>query len=144
MILFLLLMLIPANDFERPLIDYGSGHRGIDLVLDEIRSPVTGEVSFVGKVFTRNLISIETAQGKFSFEPVCSEYSKGDYVKAGEIIGLRCDSENYEAHCQGCVHISFRNPQYRNPLWVLGLREPSRAVSGSGMGLRITFTEPFD
>jgi hypothetical protein len=144
MILFLILTLIPADDFERPLADFGAGHRGIDLVLDDIYSPVSGEVSFVGKVFTRNLISIETDLGKFSFEPVCSELSKGESIESGELIGVRCEGENYNSHCKDCVHISYRNPEYRNPLWVLGLREPSKAISGPGMGLRIALSEPLN
>lgn len=144
MILFMLLTLIPADDFERPLAEFGAGHRGIDLLIDDVYSPVSAEVSFVGKVFTRNLISIETDRGRFSFEPVCSELSKGENIDAGEFIGVRCEGENYTPHCKDCVHISFRGPEYRNPLWVLGLREPSKAISGPGMGLRIALSEPFN
>lgn len=144
MLLLLLLSLLPVSDFERPMFEFGGGHRGIDLVLDEVSSPVGGEVSFVGKVFTRNLITISTDKGKFSFEPVCSDLNKGDLVSAGEVIGTRCESENYKPHCKECVHISFRDPEYRNPLWVLGARHPSKAVSGPGMGLRITLSEPFN
>ena len=144
MLLLILLSLLPANDFERPLVEFGSGHRGVDLVLDEISSPVVGEVSFVGKVFTRNLITISTDSGKFSFEPVCSDLAEGDLVSAGEVIGTRCESDNYEPHCNSCVHISFRDPEYRNPLWVLGARQPSKAVSGPGMGLRISLSESFN
>lgn len=144
MLLLILLSLLPANDFERPLFEFGSGHRGVDLVLDEISSPVAGEVSFVGKVFTRNLITISTDSGKFSFEPVCSDLTKGDLVSAGEVIGTRCEADNYEPHCNSCVHISFRDPEYRNPLWVLGARQPSKAVSGPGMGLRISLSESFN
>jgi len=144
MLLLILMLFSPETDFERPESEYGSGHRGIDLKLDEVSSPVDGEVSFVGKVFTRELITIESRHGKFSFEPVCSELSKGDLVSAGQIIGTRCVESDYSEHCEGCVHISFRDPEYRNPLWVLGLREPSRPVSGPRMGLFVTFSEPFD
>ena len=144
MLLLILMMLSPEADFQRPESEYGSGHRGIDLKLDEVRSPIDGEVSFVGEVFTRELITIESRQGKLSFEPVCSELSKGDLVSAGEIIGTRCSENGYSEHCEGCVHISFRDPDYRNPLWVLGLREPSKLVSGPGMGLFVTLSEPFD
>lgn len=144
MILILLLTLIPADDFEGPLAEFGAGHRGIDLLIDDVYSPVSAEVSFVGKVFTRNLISIETDRGRFSFEPVCSELSKGENIDAGEFIGVRCEGENYTPHCKDCVHISFRGPEYRNPLWVLGFREPSKAISGPGMGLRIALSEPFN
>ena len=144
MLLLMILGLLPIHDFEAPLVPYGSGHRGIDIELAEVRSPIDGEVSFAGKVFTRNLITIENEDGKFSFEPVCSTLTKGDEVSIGQLIGDRCESESYEPHCEDCVHVSFRGPGYRNPLWVLGFREPSKAVSGPGMGLRITLSESFD
>ena len=144
MLLLMILGLLPIHDFEAPLVPYGSGHRGIDIELAEVRSPIDGEVSFAGKVFTRNLITIENEDGKFSFEPVCSTLTKGDEVSIGQLIGDRCESESYEPHCEDCVHVSFRDPGYRNPLWVLGFRESSKAVSGPGMGLRITLSESFD
>jgi hypothetical protein len=144
MLLFLLLFLLPIEDFERPLAEFGKGHRGIDLALNEVKAPTDGVVSFSGKVFTRNLITVETPDGKFSFEPVCSALKPGDQVVAGQILGSRCETEKYESHCTDCVHVSFRDPEYRNPLWVLGLREPSRGVSGPGVGLRITLSESFD
>ena len=144
MLLLLILTLLPNNDFESPLVPYGSGHRGIDFQISEVRSPIDGKVSFAGKVFTRNVLTIENDKGKFSFEPVCSELQKGEQVIKGQFLGSRCDPVGDEAHCNDCVHISYRDPGYRNPLWVLGFREPSRAVSGPGMGLRITLSEPFN
>ena len=144
MLLLMILGLLPINDFEAPLVPYGSGHRGIDIELSEVRSPIDGEVSFAGKVFTRDVITIENNLGKFSIEPVCSSLTKGDAVSMGQVIGDRCDSESYKPHCEDCVHVSFRDPGYRNPLWVLGFREPSKAVSGPGMGLRITLSESFN
>jgi hypothetical protein len=140
----LILTLLPNNDFEAPLVPYGSGHRGIDVQISKVRSPIDGEVRFAGKVFNRNALTVENDEGKFSFEPVCSDLGKGDTVVRGQLLGFRCDSDNYEAHCNDCVHISYRDPGYRNPLWVLGFREPSRAVLGPGVGLRITLSESFN
>ena len=144
-LLLLLSLIFPTNDFERPMVAFGSGHRGIDMPLSEVRTPVSGRVSFVGKVFTRELITVETDYGKFSYEPVCSELEKHQEVKAGELIGFRCEGEGYEPHCENCVHVSFRDQWgYLNPLWVLGLKTPSEPISGPGMGLRISLTESLD
>ena len=144
MLLLAIISMLAIQDFERPLTAFGPGHRGVDMVLNEVFSPISGTVSFAGKVFNRYLITVESPEGKFSFEPVCSELDSGDGVSKGQMIGIRCQSEDYKAHCLDCVHISFRDPDYRNPLWVMGLREPSRVVSGPGMGLRVSLSKPFD
>ena len=141
-LLLLLSLILPSNDFERPMAAFGSGHRGIDMQISEVRTPASGKVSFVGKVFNRELITIQTDYGKFSFEPVCSSLEKLQEVKAGDIIGSRCENNGYQSHCEGCVHVSFRDQRgYLNPLWVLGLRAPATPVSGPGMGLRISLTQ---
>ena len=144
-LLLLMSLIVPINDFERPLIAYGSGHRGIDVQITEVKSPASGRVSFVGKVFTRELITIETNYGKFSFEPVCSELVKNQEVKKGQLIGYRCESENYQPHCDSCVHVSFRDQTgYLNPLWVIGGRSPATLISGPGMGLSVTLAQSLD
>ena len=118
-----------------PVSSRSSGHRGVDLENmkgKNISSPFDGRVSFVGKVFDRNVITIQSATGlKASFEPVCSELAKWDNVSAGQPIGQYCPGEEgYDEHCESCVHFSIRTSRgYLNPLLFYGLIQPSKIVA---------------
>lgn len=123
------------EDYLAPVSEYGTGHRGIDFHVEEgqpIHSPAAGTVHFVGKVVNRNLITIKTETRKLAtFEPVCSSLKTGEPVEAGELLGFRCDGdENYQAHCEGCVHASARDSfGYLSPLHMMGQKSPSVLLS---------------
>lgn len=128
------------RDFLAPETEYGPGHRGIDLLLDPedpISSPIAGEVSFLGKVVNRNVISIRGFDGSIaSFEPVCSELELNQEVAQGEVIGYWCKSDkSYHSHCEKtCVNVSARvDGKYRNPLWLMRLIQPSRLMPWDGL-----------
>ena len=122
-------------DYQLPATEYGAGHRGIDLEMElneEIRAPFDGVVSFVGKVVDRKLITLHSLTGyKASFEPVCSDFSEGDFVREQEILGWACPADKeYEDHCKDCVHFSVHNESgYLNPLLFLGKLWPSVLIS---------------
>lgn len=123
------------RDFRAPETEYGPGHRGIDLSVgasEPISSPVTGEVAFLGKVANRMVLTIRGYDGYLaSFEPLCAIVELNQEVLAGEVIGSWCEpDDSYVSHCPTrCIHLSARRAgDYLNPLWLMGLVEPSRLM----------------
>ena len=104
--------------YVAPAHAYGPGHRGIDLsasLAAEVHAPVAGEVSFVGTVVDRPLISLRVdAHTVVSIEPVASTLAVGDRVQRGEIIGVRA----HGGHCDdSCLHLGVRvDGDYVNPM----------------------------
>jgi hypothetical protein len=119
------------RDYLAPVSEYAAGHRGVDLEVElgsEIYSPVSGFVSFNGKLVDRQVLTITSDGGrKYSFEPVCSGLSVGQKVVAGDAIGSHCEPDpTYESHCASCVHYSARTVYgYLSPLYLLGQLQPS-------------------
>lgn len=133
----------PIPDFQErhfsnyflPAEKWGKGHRGIDLQLQEgesLYSPFDGEIHFVGKVVNRTLITLRSNSGLLaSFEPVCSDYHKGQSIKKSEPFGVYCQGDSsYESHCDSCVHFSVRSEfGYLNPLLFVSSIKPSVVIS---------------
>ncbi len=122
-----------VNQYLAPMAEYGQGHSGIDLPAlmgDEVLSPATGQISFVGKVGFRNLISIRFGNSfTTSLEPVCSDLVEGMNVELGDPIGLVCEPDpEYFWHCpQTCLHFGTRSESgYFSPLAIIGGLTPSR------------------
>ncbi len=89
-----------------------------------MRAPVSGSVSFSGRVVDRVVITITTADGeKVTLEPVKLDEEPPKTVRAGERIGRVA-----HGHCPGgCLHIGLRvGDQYRSPAKELGIER--RAV----------------
>lgn len=122
-------------NFVLPANRWGAGHRGIDLVVEkdqELTSPFEGEVHFVGKVVNRQILTLKSKSGLLaSFEPFCSELSKGERVKINQPIGKQCEGDSsYEIHCEDCLHFSVRSEYgYLNPLLFVSGILPSVIVS---------------
>ncbi len=101
------------NQYRAPASEYSSGHRGIDLAgatADLVFAPESGEINFVGKVGYRNVLTLETAVGEITFEPVCSSLQVGSWVGRGEALGNIClpDAE-YVWHCEDvCLHLGLK------------------------------------
>jgi hypothetical protein len=123
----------PIPDFENrhfpnyvlPASKWGAGHRGIDLLVndqEQIKSPFSGTVHFQGKVVDRNVLTLKS---------ICSNLSAGDEVTKGDQIGHYCaGAENYEEHCEMCIHFSVRSEHgYLNPLLFVSTIKPSVIVS---------------
>lgn len=123
------------NHYIAPMSEYGEGHRGIDLATqigEPVLSPADGEISFVGKVGYRNVISVRFGNSlTASLEPVCSAMVEGTYVRKGEDIGLVCEPDpEYLWHCSEiCLHFGTRSEAgYFTPLALIGGLGPSRLV----------------
>ena len=100
-----------------------AGHRGLDLqatVGQAVRAAASGEVSFVGMVVDRPVLTIRHSDGALSsVEPVNSELEVGARVHAGDTIGTVSD---VAGHCapRTCVHWGVRVAgDYIDPLDVL-------------------------
>ena len=117
--------------FSAPVSLYGSGHRGLDFVLEaeqSVLAPTSGLVTFSGPVVDRNIVTITTSSGYLlSFEQICSSMLPGDFVRRGQELGKLCSiNEDFESHCESCVHFSVRSDRgYLNPELFLGTLMPS-------------------
>lgn len=122
-----------VNQYLAPMTEYGSGHRGIDLpamIGEQVLSPAVGEISFVGKVGYRNVISVAFGDSlSASLEPVCSDLLEGTPVLIGDEIGWVCEADpEYVWHCaETCLHFGTRSEAgYFSPLALIGGLSPSR------------------
>ena len=118
-------------NFAAPITERGPGHRGVDIPdAAAVASPFSGSVSFVGKVYNRNVITVTSGRLRASLEPVCTNLRAGQVVSAGQEIAQYCPvDEGYEEHCEKCVHFSIRNERgYLNPLLFYGLVRASELL----------------
>lgn len=125
------------NPFIPPEMPWSSAHRGIDFraTAEQIVSPAAGEVTFVGTVVDRPVLTIRHPNGLLSsFEPVESDLQIGSTVARGDVIGTISSEAR---HCDvSCVHWGVRQPDawhigstvrdlYIDPAILLGWAEPS-------------------
>jgi hypothetical protein len=101
-------------EYVSPKTEYAAGHRGVDFrqeLNSIINAPVAGEVSFVGLVVDRPVVTISGEGGYLTnFEPACSILKVGDSVKVGGEFAWHCAPETaYEYHCESCIHFSVRS-----------------------------------
>lgn len=118
-------------NFVAPTTERGPGHRGVDIPnATAVAAPFGGSVSFVGKVYNRNVITVTSGSLRATFEPVCTDLRAGQIVSAAQEIGQYCPGDQgYEEHCERCVHFSIRNERgYLNPLLFYGLVRPSKLL----------------
>lgn len=107
-----------VNAYAPPAVAWGSGHRGVDLLLAP-GSPVlaagAGMVIFAGILAGRGVISVEHAGGlRTTYEPVTAVVAAGAAVGGGELLGY-LDA----GHCpEGCLHFGLKigADDYRDPL----------------------------
>ena len=120
------------HQYVAPVSEYAAGHRGIDFVLPmngSIQSPVSGTIHFKGLVVDRDVVTIQSRDGKlFSFEPACTQLEVGHKVLKGEFFATHCSPErSFRYHCESCVHYSVRtNFGYLSPMYFYGSLQPSR------------------
>lgn len=108
--------------FDGSATRYGPGHRGVDLDVrlgDLVRAAADGVVAFAGMVAGRPLLSIDHADGlRTTYEPVDPAVSRGDEVRAGDVVGTLT-----AGHCPppGCLHWGARrgSHDYVDPLSLL-------------------------
>jgi murein DD-endopeptidase MepM/ murein hydrolase activator NlpD len=118
--------------FERPASDWGPGHRGIDLWLDEgseVRSPGDGVVTFAGDVAGIGIVVVLHPSGlRSTLEPVSASVQVGESVVSGATLG---SLELTGSHCapRACLHWGVRRgDEYLDPLDVLRGYGPIRLL----------------
>ena len=90
---------------------WSAAHRGIDIRAStaEVIAPAAGEVTFIGQVVDRGVVTIRHPNGLLSsFEPVESDLEVGAVVAPGDPIGMITADAS---HCEVlCVHWGVRVP----------------------------------
>jgi murein DD-endopeptidase MepM/ murein hydrolase activator NlpD len=112
-----------AAVFDPPRSEWGPGHRGVDLWLDEgaeVTSPGDGVITFAGDVAGRGVVVILHPSGlRSTLEPVAPSVAMGQDVRRGAVVGTL---EAVGSHCapRECVHWGVRRGEdYIDPLDVL-------------------------
>ncbi len=108
--------------FVAPPQPWSSGHRGIDLAVDEggtVLAPAAGAVTVAGRVVDRGVVTIAHPDGRrSSLEPVSASVVVGQEVGAGDPVGTLADERS---HCSPvCLHWGVREgDDYVDPLALL-------------------------
>lgn len=106
--------------------EYQAGHRGIDITAApgaHVNAPVAGTVHFAGTVIDRGVLTLAVDERTLvSFEPVSASVTKGEAVRAGDLLGTVSGA----SHCGiSCLHIGVRvNDAYVNPLRFFAASRP--------------------
>lgn len=106
--------------FDPPDVDYGAGHRGIDLS-GQVGQPVTavddGVVAFAGGLAGTGIVSIDHEGGvRSTYQPLTPRVRVGQHVRQGQVVGLLALPGS---HClpAACLHLGARRGEtYLDPL----------------------------
>jgi murein DD-endopeptidase MepM/ murein hydrolase activator NlpD len=133
--------------FDPPAVEWGSGHRGVDLAAaagTPVRAAGDGVVAFAGQVAGRGVVSVQHPGGlRTTYEPVRPLVAAGMVVRSGDSLGTLTAA----GHCsRPCLHWGLRSGStYLDPL---SLVQPTRVRlwpwSGSGMGLPVRLPQSVD
>ncbi|BAU32878.1 membrane protein [Microcella alkaliphila] len=111
-----------VRPFAAPPSPYAAGHRGVDLAAPGagavVRAATHGVVHFAGTVVDRPVVTVRSGHLLVTVEPVEPSVEAGDWVRAGDAIGLL-----QGGHCAAtpCVHLGVRvDGEYVSPLLYLG------------------------
>lgn len=113
-----------ARGFDPPHAPWGAGHRGVDLHTAtgaQVRSPVSGTVTFAGQVAGRGVVVVTHADGmRSSLEPVAATVPVGTTVTGGEQIATVESSPSGHCRPASCLHWGVRDGErYVDPLSLL-------------------------
>ncbi|XSS53519.1 M23 family metallopeptidase [Propionibacteriaceae bacterium Y1923] len=102
--------------FQRPLTQYGPGHRGVDLAAgigQPVRAGAAGVVTFAGMVAGRGVVTINHGNGvDTTYEPLHAQVTTGARVEAGELLGTLSSG----GHGTGLHWGLRRGGQYYDPM----------------------------
>ena len=109
--------------FDPPASEWGSGHRGVDLVGtpgQPVRTALPGRVSFAGRIAGRGIVVVDHGDTRTTYEPVRASREVGAVIRVGERIGVL---ETFGSHCfpGSCLHWGWvRGTTYLDPLLLVG------------------------
>lgn len=114
---------VVARAFAAPAGPYSAGHRGVDLLGtpgQPVLAVADGTVAYAGRVAGIGVVSIDTAAGRVTYQPVVASVRRGDAVVAHSALG---DLSTVGGHCapRACLHLGLVvDGDYRDPLALLG------------------------
>lgn len=110
--------------FDPPDSDWGSGHRGVDLLGSPgqpVLAALPGRVSFAGRLAGRGVVTVDHGATRTTYEPVAAGVDVGDQVAAGDPLGRL---EVAGSHClpRACLHWGWIEgaETYLDPLRLVG------------------------
>jgi murein DD-endopeptidase MepM/ murein hydrolase activator NlpD len=110
--------------FDPPSVEWGAGHRGVDLlgtVGRPVHAAVAGTVSFAGRIAGRGVVVVDHGSSRTTYEPVAASVEVGDDVVAGQVVGTL---EWLGSHClpRACLHWGLIEgaDHYLDPLSLIG------------------------
>jgi len=96
--------------FDPPDHQWLSGHRGIDLAVQQgrrIRAPADGVITFTGSVAGKDVVSIRHGKLTSTYEPAKSSLPAGTRLQAGTVWGK---VDGVSDHCdQDCLHWGLKD-----------------------------------
>ncbi len=113
-----------VRGFHPPALEWGAGHRGVDLLGtpgQPVRTALAGSVSFAGTIAGRGVVVVDHGGTRTTYEPVDSSVSRGDVLVAGQVLGTLAWAGT---HCapRACLHWGLIEgaATYRDPLTLIG------------------------
>jgi len=113
-----------VHGFDPPSVEWGAGHRGVDLQGSRgqpVHVALSGTVSFVGRVAGRGVVVVDHGPTRTTYEPVAGLVATGDSVVSGQVIGTL---EWFGSHClpRACLHWGLIEgaDHYLDPLSLIG------------------------
>lgn len=112
-----------VSGFDPPELEYGAGHRGVDLLGSPdqpVRSALAGRVTYAAPLAGRGVVVVEHGDTRTTYQPVAATVSVGDRVAAGDRIGTL---QPGGSHCppRSCLHWGWiRGKTYLDPLLLVG------------------------
>jgi murein DD-endopeptidase MepM/ murein hydrolase activator NlpD len=112
-----------VRGFDPPEVQWGSGHRGVDLagtIGQRVHAALAGRVSFVGSVAGVDIVVVDHGATRTTYQPVGALVRVGEHVGAGEVLGRL---EWFGTHClpTACLHWGLlEGDRYLDPLTLVG------------------------
>ena len=124
-----------TRSFDPPALNWGTGHRGVDLAVtpgELVVAAMAGTVTFAGTVVDRGVVTILHDTRATTYEPVTPLVAKGDIVYAGTPIGVLAPGHS-PCPADACLHWGLKEGStYLNPLSLLRAG-PVRLLPGDGL-----------
>lgn len=119
--------------YDPPGCLYCAGHRGVDLgalPLQPVRAAMPGRISFAGILAGRGVLVVDDGRRRVTYEPVTASVSRGDVVRAGDLIG---SVDLAGSHCfpDACLHLGLiedATDDYMDPLSLFAADAPVRLL----------------
>ena len=112
-----------VEGFDAPSSTWGPGHRGVDLLGEpgqRVHSALAGQVSFVGVIAGRGVVTVDHGDTRTTYEPVTSTLRVGTPVAAGDELG-RLGFPGSHCAPRTCLHWGWlRGDTYLDPLGLVG------------------------